>query len=265
MNENQPRTGSTGSDIREKVLDKASTLASGAKDGARAQYDQKKDTALNELENLASALRSVGEQSGGSMVSTAASAAASRIESFSRSLEGKQLDDIVGDVERFARRNPAAFVGTAVAIGFLASRFLKSSSSRTSGFNDYDAYSSEAYGGYTSRGMDTAIGTGGYATGNMFTPSATSGVNDPLGMTSASDSPITRSGLSTSGAGTTGLGASGDIATGGLGTTASDFDTPISGSEISGTKASATRTTGSTGTKSTTGNRGRGGSSTGDL
>ena len=252
MNENQPRTGSSGSDLREKVLDKASTLASGAKDNARAQYDQKKDTALNELENLASALRSVGEQSGGSMVATAASAAALRIETFSRSLEGKQLDDIVGDVERFARRNPAAFVGTAVAIGFLASRFLKSSSGRTSGFNDYDAYSSEAYGGYTPRGMDAAIGTGGYATGNTFTPAATSGVTEPLGMTTASDSPATRSGLS---------GAAGDVA-GSFGATASDFDTPISGSEISGTKTPRNTTTN---TKGTSGNRGRNGSSTGDL
>lgn len=252
MKDNQPHSGgSTGSDIRDKVRDTASTLASDAKEGARAQYDGKKDVALNELENLASALRSVGEQNGSGMISTAASAAASRIETFSRSLEGKQLDDIVSDVERFARRNPAAFVGTAVAIGFLASRFLKSSS-HSAGFNDYDAYSSEAYGGYTPRGMEAAIGTGGYATGNAFTPTATSGTRDPLGMTSASESPAGTSGLSTSGS---------DFATGSLGSPASDFDTPISGSDISGPTTNPPAP--GTSTNRTTGNRGRGGSSTG--
>jgi hypothetical protein len=34
---------------------------------------------------------------------------------------------MVGEVERFARRQPTLFLGIAVAVGFLAVRFLKSS------------------------------------------------------------------------------------------------------------------------------------------
>ncbi len=51
---------------------------------------------------------------------------ASQVEQFSRYLEKKDLRDVANDVERFARRNPAVFLGGAFALGLLAARFLKS-------------------------------------------------------------------------------------------------------------------------------------------
>jgi hypothetical protein len=42
-------------------------------------------------------------------------------------LKEKDLNGLMGDVESFARRQPVAFFGAAVAAGFLAVRFLKSS------------------------------------------------------------------------------------------------------------------------------------------
>lgn len=250
--DNEPRSTSSASGIRDKVRDQASHLASDAKETARAQYEEKKGSAVNELASLAAALRRVSDEGSGSgMIAAAASAAATRVDSLSRSLEGKDLDDVFHDVERFARRNPAAFLGSAVAIGFLASRFLKSSGRRSIGFNDYDAYSSEAYGGVTGHGMDTAIGTGGYATGAAYSPRATT-MDEPIGLTSASD--LTRG---------TGLGASSsDIATPGtLGAADSTLDVPASGG-ITGSNAAAARRTGSTTTRMG-GTRGNGGSSTG--
>lgn len=254
MDHNEPRSTSSASGVRDKVRDQASHLASEAKETARTRYSEKKDSAVNELASLASALRQVSSESSGSgMIAAAASAAATRVDSLSRSLEGKELDDVFHDVERFARRNPAAFLGSAVAIGFLASRFLKSSGRGGSGFNDYDAYSSEAYGGATGHGMDTAIGTGGYATGAAFTPRATT-VHEPIGVTSASD--LAR------GTGS-GLGASGsDLDTpGSLGSTSSGLDTPIGGTVPGSTATTARRTNSTTGR--TGGTRGSGGSSTG--
>jgi hypothetical protein len=47
-------------------------------------------------------------------------------------LRDKSLTDVVGDVERFARREPVIFVGGAFLIGLLGSRFLKSSQSHGS-------------------------------------------------------------------------------------------------------------------------------------
>jgi ElaB/YqjD/DUF883 family membrane-anchored ribosome-binding protein len=47
-------------------------------------------------------------------------------------MRGKDLDQIVRDAEAFARQRPAAFLGAAAIAGFLAVRFLKSSSSSSS-------------------------------------------------------------------------------------------------------------------------------------
>jgi hypothetical protein len=54
--------------------------------------------------------------------------AAELVEGFSGYLREKNVDQLLGEVERFARRQAALFVGGAFALGFLASRFLKSSS-----------------------------------------------------------------------------------------------------------------------------------------
>jgi len=85
----------------------------------------------------------------------------------------------MGDVEQFARRNPVAFVGGAVALGFIASRFLKSDPSAVPAPRpSSDAQASFAAGSDGSMGgMDTPIGfaseselgtesSGGHASGS---------------------------------------------------------------------------------------------------
>lgn len=98
------------------------------RDAALSLADQRKGAAVGELGTLAGALRRAGtelsENSG--LAGTAVNTIADRVDSISRSLDGKDLRGIMGDVEQFARRNPVAFVGGAVALGFIASRFLKS-------------------------------------------------------------------------------------------------------------------------------------------
>jgi ElaB/YqjD/DUF883 family membrane-anchored ribosome-binding protein len=49
------------------------------------------------------------------------------------SVRNKNLDEVVRDAESFARRQPALFIGAAAVAGFLAVRFLKSSSERDAG------------------------------------------------------------------------------------------------------------------------------------
>jgi hypothetical protein len=98
------------------------------RDKALDIVDQRKGAAVGELGTLAGALRRAGtelsENSG--LAGTAVNTIAERVESISKSLDGKDLRTVMGDVEQFARRNPVAFVGGAVALGFIASRFLKS-------------------------------------------------------------------------------------------------------------------------------------------
>ena len=52
------------------------------------------------------------------------------LRSLSDRLKNKDLDEIMRDAESFARRQPAVFLGAAAIAGFLAVRFLKSSSSQ---------------------------------------------------------------------------------------------------------------------------------------
>ena len=42
-------------------------------------------------------------------------------------IQGKDIDEVIRDTENFGRAQPAAFLGAAALIGFVAARFLKSS------------------------------------------------------------------------------------------------------------------------------------------
>jgi hypothetical protein len=239
MNDNMPRSGdgaSTTSDMRDTVRHKAADLAGEAKAQAREQYDRQISTATGELDSLASALRraggELGEQHG--MSSRVVTTVADRIESFSRSLDGKDLDRVVRDVETFARRNPAAFLGGAVAVGFLAARFLKSERPDTYG-GSRDFYSS---GGRYGLDRGSTSGTG-YTSG--LEPSG-------YGINSGTDY------------GTGSTGTSGSSPTGGTTRSASPGTTPLTGTSATGsvTGSGNTGTTGVIGTASETGDREKG-------
>lgn len=58
-----------------------------------------------------------------------AGAAADKVESVAQYLDTADLKTMARDVESFARRNPAIFIGAAFGLGMLAARFIKSSGS----------------------------------------------------------------------------------------------------------------------------------------
>lgn len=55
--------------------------------------------------------------------------AATRLETFSRDLERRNIDDVIASANSFARAEPAAFFGGSLLAGFVLSRFLKTGSS----------------------------------------------------------------------------------------------------------------------------------------
>src|SRR3546814_8495932 len=71
------------------------------------------------------------------MVGEYADQAARGREGFAQTLREKDLDGLVEDVGDFARRQPALFLGGAVALGFAMSRFLKTSGNRRGGGEQY--------------------------------------------------------------------------------------------------------------------------------
>jgi hypothetical protein len=92
------------------------------------------DQASGLIGEVADAVESVGRQlrqNDQAMLAEYASRAAHQIDRFSAYLEENDVEDLVYDAERFARRQPAVFLGGAFALGFLAVRFLKSSAPRS--------------------------------------------------------------------------------------------------------------------------------------
>lgn len=63
----------------------------------------------------------------GSLASPYIDQAAQKLADFGTTAQQKDIDEVIRDTENFARLKPAAFVGIATLVGFVAARFLKSS------------------------------------------------------------------------------------------------------------------------------------------
>ena len=116
---------------RQQLEEQTGALWNDAKEMARGTFSQQQQTAASSLGSFAQALRKSardmqgdGEQAG---VARFAQSAADGLERLSGTLRSKDLDGLVRDAESLARRQPMLFFGAAVAAGFLAVRFLKSS------------------------------------------------------------------------------------------------------------------------------------------
>ena len=95
-----------------------------------SQAQSQKERASESLNGVAQALRQTSQhlrEQGQDPLAGLAETGAERVERFSGYFRQRDLDQITGDVEQFARRQPALFLGAAFGLGFLASRFLKSS------------------------------------------------------------------------------------------------------------------------------------------
>lgn len=120
------------------VKDRAQEGVHEAKERARSYFAEQKDAAASRLGGLAEVLRNSArdlDERGGASAGLA-DGAAERLERVAGSLRERDLDGLLDEVERFARRRPALFVGGAVAAGFLFIRFSKSSSERRRGIRE---------------------------------------------------------------------------------------------------------------------------------
>jgi ElaB/YqjD/DUF883 family membrane-anchored ribosome-binding protein len=95
------------------------------------QFDQRSNQAGTQVRSLAEALRRSGNDLGGEGNSSTArltEQAADRIEQIGTYLEQKRGDDVMRDVETFARRRPWMLAGIGMVAGVAAARFMKASS-----------------------------------------------------------------------------------------------------------------------------------------
>ena len=134
---------------------RASEYAREARDQAHDRANSAKDYAAGEAGKVASALRRASDDlAEGSVQERAFGAMARTIADAADDMRHKDVVEIGDDLNHFARRNPAAFIGSAALLGFAAARFLKSSSRRSRGSSSGSGYGS-GYGG-SSYEPDTA-------------------------------------------------------------------------------------------------------------
>jgi hypothetical protein len=233
----------TAGNVTEQAKEQAGQLADQARTQVTSRISGQKERAAEGLGSMAQALRQTGQQlrdQDQSGVTQYVDQAAEQVERLSNYLRQNEVGDLVNDVERFARRQPALFISGAFTIGLLAARFLKSSSPQSQpsrGYTGSRMYNDSGYGtsgyGYSrpagssygaassNTGYDTAYGATEQARG--YGASSTSG----LGSTGYGAS-------STSDFGATGLGSSSGMTTrtGLAGANTSDTGSDVNSSQF---------------------------------
>jgi ElaB/YqjD/DUF883 family membrane-anchored ribosome-binding protein len=126
-----PSESSTTDQAKEKAQEAAGKAKEKAGSQLRSQVDQRSTDAGHRVGSLAADARAVGEslrEQGKDQPAKLAEQAADRAERLGSYLKESDADRILGDVEDFGRRQPWAMIAGGVAIGLVASRFLKASS-----------------------------------------------------------------------------------------------------------------------------------------
>ncbi|OSP52956.1 hypothetical protein [Pseudoruegeria sp. SK021] len=131
----KPPVQDTLDDTKVAAADGAEKLKSGAHDlASKASADvskvaqQAQESAADEVSSVASALRTAAEElRHGSPQERTFSQLANGLADASEAVRDKDLGEIVGDLNAFARRNPLIFLGGAALLGFAATRFAKAS------------------------------------------------------------------------------------------------------------------------------------------
>jgi ElaB/YqjD/DUF883 family membrane-anchored ribosome-binding protein len=120
-------------DAASLAQEKASELREQGSARLRDQFDERSTKAGSQVRSLAAALRRSGNDlsnEGNGNASQLTTQAAERIERVGSYLEQKSGDELMRDLERFARRRPWMLAGLGMLAGVAAARFVKASSEK---------------------------------------------------------------------------------------------------------------------------------------
>jgi hypothetical protein len=123
----------------------AEELASGAASQLQGAVHQQRATGANFIGSIAAATERAAGEFDTAMPQAAQyiRQASEQIQSVADVVRERDMRELVGEVENFARRQPTLFFGGAMILGFAALRFLKSSAPRQGSSNDTAANSFE--------------------------------------------------------------------------------------------------------------------------
>jgi hypothetical protein len=116
------------------MADSAKEMASDVGSKLRTSMTEQKTVGADYVGNVANIIRRTAYEFDGEMPQAGhyIRKAAAQLDNVSQALRDKDLSEIVGNVQDFARKQPTAFLGAAVLVGFAAVRFLKSSTGNKS-------------------------------------------------------------------------------------------------------------------------------------
>jgi hypothetical protein len=127
----QAQAQARAEEVKGQAQEKAQDLSRQARGRAVEQVDQRSTQAGEQVSTVAGDVRSVGEElrrQGKEGPAKIADQAADRADRLGSYLQDSDADRILNDLEDFGRRQPWAVVAGGLALGFVASRFLKASS-----------------------------------------------------------------------------------------------------------------------------------------
>jgi hypothetical protein len=122
------------SSTTEEVEKQATGLADLVKSKARDVAEQQKLTGADQISGVAGAMEAAAGELHEQMPQAAeyVEKVAGQLSAAASALRERSVDEVLGTLDEFARRQPAMFFAGAVATGFALSRFAKSSANRGS-------------------------------------------------------------------------------------------------------------------------------------
>ena len=124
-----------GQQLAQQARQQANQLASRGGEQVKSQLANQKHEVSQRMRPIQTALQETAHQlrrQDQYSVAQYADKAADQLERFSGYLRENDVDQLLDEVRNFARSRPALFLGGAAALGFLGTRFLKSSSQEAS-------------------------------------------------------------------------------------------------------------------------------------
>lgn len=119
-----PSPDQTPGAVAAPATDAAGSLAGQARQKLTGALDGQKGAAADMVAQLAQTVKRSGKQFEGQQdwIARAVARGAAELDTLATTLRDRDVGDLAGEVRRFARRQPALFVGAAAAAGFAVAR-----------------------------------------------------------------------------------------------------------------------------------------------
>lgn len=121
--------------LKQQGRDAAHDVGEATQQHAENMYNHQRDSAAEQTRKLTDVFQKMADEFDNQeqpYFSEQARKLANTADRFSNKLREKDLRSICSDAQNYSRREPALFIGGAIAAGFLVSRFLRSSSQHQS-------------------------------------------------------------------------------------------------------------------------------------